>query len=252
MSSYNDFKYEISLRDEEGVDITTGALTLVYDSGTKTISTLYSDGKRTALANPVTRTVFGNNGAIVFYSAKEAHDIVIWLSDGSRASASVTPTDHLVVVNKNVSEKVLVAEFGASDNTETDTAVDFPLDVHITDARIYVITADATETLDVGLLSSETAGDANGLLSLASVANTGWVAPAAATTGSNEQYLSAVTYGALMGSFLAGSDVATDTGTFLKFGHIVTGSNAKSLTYTGSAGSDTAAGLIFCPFRHLK
>ena len=66
----------------------------------------------------------------------------------------------------------------ATDGTEQDTGVDLPSDGRVTDVRLNVITAEATgttKTLDVGLLSSETNGDANGFLAAVDVSATGWV-----------------------------------------------------------------------------
>jgi len=135
--------------------------------------------------------------------------------------------------------------FGASDNTETDTYIDLPTDVVVRDAWIDVTTADSTETLNVGLLSSESGGDADGFLSGVSVGTAKKVfGEVTVTSGSNEDYFSACTYGALLADFTAGSDTATDVGTYARKYHRCDGT-AKSVTYTGSAGSDTAAGMIW-------
>ena len=253
-------EYSIALKDQRSQDgfsgvgaITSGCLVFVYDAGTKTASTIYSNEIGTAKTAPISRSQFATDGKIYFWSAASSHDIFVAHSDGSVAFyAGVAPEVHTLVLNRDGVEKVLIAPFGASDNTETDTGLDLPYGALVTDCQLFVTASDATETIDAGLLSSETAGDANGFRAAASVANTGWVAPAAFTAGSNETYISAVTYGALLGSFLAGSDVAGDVGNLLKIGHNVTGSNAVSLTYTGSSGSDTAAGYIYVHFKHVR
>lgn len=256
---FSDSKYEIQIRDQRsqsGYDstgvISTGIYAMVYEAGTKTLATLYSDDARTALANPITRTQFDSDGVLVFQSPKTSVDIALYHSDGSYSFySSVVPQNHLLALNRDGIDKVLVAPFG-SETSETDLAVDFPYDSWIYDMGLYVRTIDATETIDVGLLSSETSGDANGLLASISVGTAGWVAPAAATVGSNDTYLSSSTYGALMGSFVAGADTATDVGTYLKFGHKVTGANAVSMSYTASAGSDTGVGEIYAFFKRLR
>lgn len=260
MKGFQDYKYEVDLRDQRSLDgfsaagaISDGCLVFVYDAGTKTLSTLYGDSVRTAKSNPISRSQYATDGKIVFYSPATSHDIFVAHSDGSICRyAGVTPETHVLVLNRDGVQKCLVVAFGASDNTEVDTGLDFPIDVLINDVELQVATADPTETLDIGLLSSETAGDADGLLVQASVGTAGWVRPWATTVGTNETYISAVRWGALMGKGALGSDVNNDFGQPGGVGHIVTGSNAKSLTYTGSVGSDTAAGYVFCFFRHLR
>jgi hypothetical protein len=255
---YNDRRYDIQIRDQQSMGshanpITDSVYVIVYDAGTKTLSTIYADKLRTAKTNPISRSQFATDDAIKFYSASASHDIVFAHSDGSVGfKAGVTPNTHQLYLDRTGSDKTLIVPFSASDNTETDTGVDLPYGALVYDAAVEVVTVDATETIDVGLLSSETAGDADGLLVGVSVATAGIPARATYTTGSNETYLSAVTYGALLKAVSLGNDVATDVGSFARLTHYVTGSNAKSVTYTGSAGSDTAAGYIYVFFKHLR
>ena len=258
--SFGDYKYQIDVKGARSQDghsqesqIGTGVYTFVYEAGTKTLATLYSDKARTALANPIARSTFDSVGLIEFYTANTSVDIFVADDLGNVGRyAGLTYSDHSLRLQTDGVAKCLIAPFGASDATEVDTGLDFPLDVHIRDVLIEVGTADATETLDVGLLSSETNGDANGLLSLAPVASTGIIKPWAVTVGGTETYVSATYYGALMGPGIAGANTATDHGIGAVPGHIVTGSNAVSLTYTGSSGSDTAAGYIYAYFNHLR
>lgn len=257
--SYNDNRYSIKVRSGASLDgvanngaLETGCLVRVYDAGTRTESTIYSDKVRTAKTNAITRSQFATDGGIEFYSSASSHDIAVCYSDGTVARFSgVTPNTRTVVLDRSSVDKTLVIPFGASDNTETDTGIDLPYGVKVYDAFIEVETIDATETLDVGLLSSETAGDANGFLAAISVGTLGFVQPNTYTTGSNEIYLSASTLGALLVSKNTGADVAGDTGFVDYQGHFVTGTNAVSVTYTGSSGSDTAAGFIYLRFTHL-
>jgi hypothetical protein len=112
--------------------------------------------------------------------------------------------------------------FGVSDATEVDTGIDFLYDTLIQHVQIEVVTVDATETYDVGLLSTGTNGDADGFVDGASVATAGY------------PLVTLTTSGALM-----------DDGTnFDPDGHYVVSANEQSLTYTGSAGTDTAVGYI--------
>jgi hypothetical protein len=258
-SIFGDYRYEIRVTDQRSLDgysptgdITSGVFYIVMDAGTKTASTIYKDGRRTALTNPVSRTQFATDGKVVFYGPNTSYDIYLAHSDGSVAFyQSVTISTHVLAIDRTGVDKCLVVPFGASDNAETDTGIDLPVGAYVTDCRLYVRTTDATETISVGLLSSETAGDADGLLAGVSVATAGWPALVTYTAGSNETYLATNLYGALIASGSVGNDVATDVGSLAMKGHVVTGANAKSVTYTGSAGSDTAAGEIYVFFKQL-
>lgn len=121
--------------------------------------------------------------------------------------------------------------------TETQTNFTLPASAIVHDVMLNIITADATETVDVGTMG--TSNDPNGFLALASLATVGLVKGAATvTTGTNENYISASTYGALLADFTAGTDVATDVGTYVRKEDITAGGDPVS--YTCSAGSDTA------------
>jgi len=141
--------------------------------------------------------------------------------------------------------------FSPSDNAETTTYIELPADMAIMQAFLDIVTLDATETIDVGLLSTESGGDADGFIAAASVAAAGKVFPkVTVTTGSNEKYFSACTIGVLLqDTFTAGSDAVEDVGTFMPLVHVCDGT-AKTITYTGSAGSDTAAGWIYLALLH--
>lgn len=253
---YGDRQFDITLFDQQSAKerssdsrIESGALVFVYTAGTKTLATLYKDNNRTALANPITRTAFAAAKGIKFHAATASVDIYVAHSDGTDGFfSSVTPIQHSLSIDRAHPSKHLVIPFGASDNAEVDTGIDLPYGALVYDAFLNVVTVDATETLNVGILSSETAGDADGFLAAVSVATAGIPQPFAYTTGSNETYLSAVTLGALLATASLGNDVATDVGSFGRLRHHVTGSNGRSVTYTGSSGSDTAAGYIHLLF----
>lgn len=233
--------------------IESGVLAFVYTAGTKTLATLYKDEKLTTLANPITRTQFATDKGLKFFVNAGSVDIVLCHSDGTVSKHDgVVEADHNLFMNRSGSQKCLVVPFGASDATEVDTGIDLPRWVHIQDVAIEVVTTDATETLDVGLLSSETSGDADGLLALISVGTSGYVKPYAYTTGSNETYVSTAKYGTLMGPVVVGTDVDKDNGAAHGYGHVINASTAVSLSYTGSTGSDTAAGYIYVKFSHLR
>lgn len=145
--------------------------------------------------------------------------------------------------------------FGASDDTETTTSIELPADMAVINAFIDVSALDATETIDVGLNEAvsggETGGDDNGFIAAASVAAVGKVFPnASVASGTHEEYFDACTIGALLqDGFTAGSDAVEDVGTFVRRPHVCDGT-AKTVTYKGSAASDTAAGTIWLALLH--
>lgn len=125
--------------------------------------------------------------------------------------------------------------------SEQDTGWDLPANSIVLDVFVNVTTAEATgttKTLDVGLLSSESGGDADGFLDGVSVASTGIVRGAATyTNGVNQNYISARTLGVLLWDGLDGTDEAGDAGTGNPTYHVV--GTAKSVSYT--AGSNDFA-----------
>lgn len=254
------YKYELQIADErsylstqpEGL-ITTGCLVMVYDAGTKTLGTIYSDVLSTAKTNPISRSQFATDGKLVFFSASSSVDITVAHSDGSIGKyLSVTPFHHTLYLQRGGVQKCLIFPmiYNAG-GTETDTGIDLPYNVHVHDVLVEVVDVDATETVDVGLLSSETAGDADGFIAALSVASAGFIKPHVNTAGGNETYVSTAKYGVLMGPAIVGTDVDKDNGIARGFGHIVSGSNAVSVTYTPSS-SDTFTGYGYIWFRHLR
>lgn len=250
---YGDKKYTLTVKDPRtGEAITSGVLAMIYNAGTKTLSTLYSNDARTSLANPITRTQFAADDKVEFYTAQTTVDIFIADDKGNVSFIpSVSPTEHTLHLNRDGVNKCLVIPFSPN-TSETDTGIDLPLNVWVYDAMIEVVTVDATETMDLGLLSTETAGDANGILTGVPMDTAGFIKPWSVTDSTTEDYVSSPYWGALMGIGTAGTSAATDQGQPGGPGHVISGSNARSITYTHSAGSDTAAGYIYVFFKHLR
>lgn len=257
--SFGDQKYEISVKDQRSTDaysesgrVITDVYAFVYDAGTKTLSTLYSDDIRTSLTNPISRSQFATDDMIKFFSASTSHDIYINTAAGDEGFyAGITPSDHLIQVNTSGVKKHLVIPFTAA-TAETDSGVDLPLNTWVSKLMVDVTTADTSETLDVGLLSTESGGDANGFLSGVSLDSTGFIAPIANTAGTTETYVSTYSYGALMGPGVVGTNAASDFGNGHVPGHVVSGSAAQSIVYNESAGATTGVGYIHLWFEHLR
>lgn len=154
---------------------------------------------------------------------------------------------NLGIGQKDVIDKVKVIRIKASDGTsEVDTGWSLPSNAIVEDVLLNVITAEAsgtTKTINVGPLSTETGGDADGYLAGVSVASTGLVGSSftvTETAGANETYISAIT--STYGAFLAqldselGTDLAGDTGyvNLLPKKHL--NSNGNTISWTpGSA-----------------
>lgn len=127
----------------------------------------------------------------------------------------VSNTEVLAKANlsKHLVNKVAVVRFKYSDGTtETDTGFDLPANALVREVFGNVLTAEATgttKTVDVGLLSSESGGDADGFVVGLVVSATGTVSPTNTnTTGANNTYLSATKHGVLLADRILGEDVA--------------------------------------------
>lgn len=104
------------------------------------------------------------------------------------------------------------------------------------DVRTAEVTA-GTKTVDVGLLSSEAGGDADGFAVGVPTTPTGVKRPGPViTVGGTETFFASTTRGALLcPSFLAGANVAGDVGTIYEAPHTLNGT-ARTVSYTlGSA-----------------
>jgi hypothetical protein len=129
---------------------------------------------------------------------------------------------------------------------EIDTGYDFKKGDLIMHACVKVATAEvtaATKTIDVGLLSSESGGDADGILDGVVTSATGVVgADATATDGTSQNFWAAAPkLGALMRTGELGGDAAGTAGVMIPRPHVVNGT-AVSLTYTlGGAATELVA-----------
>lgn len=210
------------------------------------------DSTGAAVSNPVALV----NGMLDFYVADTvaAVDLYVQAPSGhfvvTKSVAASGPNS--IYVDKSRSNTVMVIPFSIDDTeaaTETDTGFDLVTNAAVLPlgVGVDVTTLDATETIDVGILSGEAGGDANGFIALGSVAAAvSIVAGNVLTTGSNETYFSSTTLGALVNGFLAGADVAGDVGTANPKAFVCDGT-AKSISYTLTAGTDTAKGFIKLP-----
>lgn len=129
--------------------------------------------------------------------------------------------------------------------SEVDTSWDLPADAIVRDVFIQVNTAEATgttKTIDIGLLSSESGGDADGFADGISVAAAGEFRPGFTTSdGGTSTFLQSNTRGVLLSKFVAGSDEGSIPGLYAEIPHLGDSVTAKSVSVT--AGSSDFAEL---------
>lgn len=239
-----------------GIDDDSGKV-IVMTEDTPDSPTIYTDAQGTTLTETAGVAVLTfTNGIVRFWTQNSvtALDMSGITADGRTFNLnSVTPSQHMVPINPQNSRQLIVIPFGASDNAEMDTGIDLPSNclIHPLDVKLRVTAIDATETIDVGLLSSESGGDANGFITAASVASSGFVELLPQITGgTNIDYVGTRYIGDLLATSITGADAVATVGGFT-FKVYRTDGTAKSITYTGSSGSDTAAGYIYLSFVRL-
>lgn len=225
------------------IDI-AGGIAFVCTHGSPALATLYNPSSGAALSNPISAT----RGKFSFATAETVETVDLFI---------LSPTGHFMTfigmkaqeytelkIDMMKRDNVAVIPFSVNNSgvtaaTEFDTGFDFPLKSMILPfACVETATLDESATIDVGLLSSETSGDADGIIDGASVATAVIVPGTLANSG--------ITLGAL----LRVQDSA-NSGDLVPRGHVVQGANAKSLTFTLSSGADTAEGYIHVPYTLL-
>lgn len=236
----NRTRFSIQLKDAvTGASIiSAGGKVIVCQAGTPDKATLFSDADGTSLANPLTPT----RGFIEFWTLDTlaSVDLYIMSPTGHFLSISGVVASGLneIVVPTNDRQGVMKIPFSIADTTattETSTGIAIPATAAIQPQPLLLVTAiDATETIDVGTLSTDS-GDANGFIAAVSVGTLGLAKPTLATAG--------ITLGALL--FVQDSANAGDEAPEQDVA-----SAGKTITYTLTAGSDTAKGFILLPY-HL-
>lgn len=208
--------------------ITAGGMVQVCKTGLPDKAVVY-DNAGVAMANPVPLTrghirfqVDDTNATVDLYVMAPGGQFVEFL--GVRVNSLIEG-----LVDTSRREQLARVPYSATDSTaatEKDTGFDLPIGALVSPFQAVVVTRiDATETIDYGILSTET-GDADGFGALVPVGVLGTIALKSAATA---------TRGALIGA-----------GT-LDRGYAVL-STGVSLSYTLTAGSDTAGGFLEIPY----
>jgi len=174
---------------------------------------------------------------------------------GTAVSASASELNAVADVSANgaIVKTQTISLSAPSDGTEQDTGTLLPAKAKITDVFLDVTAAEATgttKTLNIGTLSSEGGGDADGFAVDIAVDSTGQVRPqATVTVGVNETYASANTRGALLSDYIAGSDLDGDFGLYREVPYLTDSQTAKSISFTaGSADFAEFAGTLIIEY----
>jgi hypothetical protein len=241
--------------------ITSGVTYQVLAVGADTEETLYAynDNAFTSFSNVVTTTYFNVSDRVQFRvdptdSTSDRYVDLIVVDTAGGFTAFVEDFDkytHTIVIDErpNVMHHGVIW-FAPSDNSATDTGVNFLPDTAILDVLLEVVTVDASETISVG-----TEDTAAGFRTGVSVATAGYIYDTGVITdGSTSDYFAATTYGALLHTAITGSDgAATSGGNSVIAPFVVTTAGTDDdLYYTGSAGSDTAVGYIHYFFTRMR
>lgn len=238
---------------------------LAIDSDTAETLYYYDTPAMTSLTNPVTTTNFAAttvcNKIVKFRvdptdSTNDRYvDLIVVDATGGGYTAFVENFDkytHTIVIDERPNIVHLgTIWFGAASTSEINTGVTFLADTFIKDVRVEVVTVASAISVDVGLLSSGTGGDADGFRANVLLTTAGFVADTGVVTdGTTIDFTAASTYGALLYKAITGSDAVATGGGRSYLGHVVTGTNTGVLTYTMD--STTGAGYLHFEFGRLR
>lgn len=178
------------------------------------------------------------NGKMSFGSGSGAVDTNLY-----RNAANELKTDDLftaalgVVAGSGYRFKIEAISFGATElgGSETNTSFTFTAGTVVLYAW-YVVSDSESGTMDVG--TQGTSDDPDGILDGVSLSSTGTFTPnATTTTGLNETYISAMTFGALTHRIFVGSDEAGEKGSILWRPNVITAADPVSITSSGDLNS---------------
>ena len=237
MTSRTQVKFQIY--DMDGKAITASGGVVYVAAADDAAKNAITDKDGTALTNPRALTAGGCEFWVLATVATV--DLYIMAPGGQFVvKTDVVPgTIQTIKVDTNQRNQVAVIPFAIGDTsaaTETDTGFDFPAaSAVLPTPMVRVLTVDATETIDVGLLSSESSGDADGFVNAVALDTAVLVKATLLASGDT------------MGALLSVLDSA-NSGDDAPEAHVVTGAAATSITYTLTAGSDTAEGFILLPY----
>lgn len=246
--------------------LTTGVTFKVLAIGTATAETLYYPNVKamTSLTNPVTTTNFAAatvcNDRVAFKvdptdATNDRYvDLIVVNTDGGYTAfvKNFDKYQHTIIIDQrpNVVHQGSIW-FGASSTSEINTGIAFHYPVAIHDVAVEVVTAASAISLDVGILSSGTGGDADGFRANVLLTATGFVYDTAfITDGTNIDFVPASTYGVLLMKAVTGSDVTASAGGVTPRKYFINGTSTSTLTYTMD--STSGAGYLHYWFNRIR
>lgn len=229
-------RFKLKLYDANGVAInTTGGSVYVTSSGGTAKSTIYNSAGAT-ITNPIAMTT----GGVDFYTANTLSTVDLYIASPTghfKVQTGVTGGWDRIDIPTNASFQTMQIPFNFADQTaatEQSTGFTIPANaMMLPNPGLYITAIDATETMDVGTLSSAS-GDADGFIIAASLGTLGLVKGTVIASGDT---LGA--YFKVLDSANAGDDAPE--------GSVAVA--GKVITYTMTTGSDTGTGLISLPYR---
>jgi hypothetical protein len=252
-ASYTEWYVQcFNTRTKKPIDDDTGVCNVLTANSPVEI-TIYSDDRGTSASNPLTMT----DGVARFWTAASVTsvDLSIMTSTGYAVFCEdFVPSNHRVDINPDERKQLLVIPWLFNNNVETDTGFDFPAKCRINpyELALRVTTADATETIEVGILASEAGGDADGFIDAASIGTAGYVSLIPQICGGgNIDYVTTNYVGVLLATSIAGVDAVATVGGWSPVTNYVTDGTAKSISYTCTAGSDEGYGYIIIGYDRL-
>ena len=240
---------------------TTGITYRVFAIGTTTSETILATPGPTGTAitaktNPVTTTVFASDGGKISFVCDPTDatndryvDLLVVDTVGGYTALvkNFSPSMRTITIDGTVGKRHKgVVWMTPTTTDETSTGITFPQNTYIHDVWMEVITA-AASTVDVGLLSSGTTGDADGFRKGVLFSTTGFVKDTGVVTaGTTIDFTAASTYGALLYTAITGTDGVATGGGRSYIGHVIERTQTGVLTYTSYV--STLRGLIHYEF----
>lgn len=214
----------------------SGGVVMVCKTGTAQKASLF-DASGVALANPLPLT---RGGATFFISNAQGLlgvDLYVQAPDGQQLQEYTVFGDQLLdlPVDRHARRQLMMVPFALADsvaNTEKDSGMILPAKAIVqVDVGVEVITLEAAKTIAVGTLSSQAGGSATAFITGLSLAAAGLKLA---------QSVAAKTRG---GKFVDGAAGSPD------MGYAVDANPAAvNVSYTLSAGTTVAEGIILLPF----
>jgi hypothetical protein len=249
-------EYQIQLIDAStGLALNHSGSVRVTDIGVPTRVVTY--GFTTEAADSSTITF--SNGLIKFKTADTKNSVDIYgitekgypiILKGAKPGGN---TSYRIDVNNRLQTLIIpwdIVDSDIADATEFDTGFDLATNQVVLSAGVGVLveTADSTETIEVGILSSESGGDADGFIDVLALTTAAFVlADVTVTTGLNTKFFAASpTKGPLLADHQAGTDLDQDEGLWREKNYVCNGT-AESISLTVTTGTDTGAGYIVLP-----